>query len=268
MENPTENGAQPAEAHPEDLRISQDEVDGNYSKYEVTSPEEVLLILRGLMKNGARVTGYLNDTLDFLLTSLLGIDVEGSKLTLSLDSSKVLNRRAQLCSKLVCISNQGKIKIQFVLDGVNLVRFGEGTAFQGAIPATLIRLQRRDYYRLSIPKGTPLLCVIPLLQTDGSTVNVEAGIVNISGRGLTLVIPPEGIEFEVGKEFPNCLIELPAGERIVTTMQVRSIYYANLSGGRAVKRSGCQFMKLPGPMQTLLLRYINKVESERLAGKI
>lgn len=268
MENPTENGTLPPEQHIQDLRISAEEVDGNYSKYEVNSPEEILLILRGLLKNGARITAYLNDSLDFLLSSLLGVDAESNKLTLSLDSSKALNRRAQLCSKLVCISSQGKIKIQFVLEGVNLVRFGEGTAFQGNLPDNLIRLQRRDYYRLSIPKGNPLLCVIPVPQADGSTLNIEAGIVNISGRGLTLAVPPEGVEFTLNKEFPNCLIELPSGDRIVTTMQVRSIYFANLSGGRAVKRSGCQFMKLPGPMQTVLLRYINKVESERLAGKI
>ncbi|MFA7268569.1 MAG: flagellar brake protein [Sterolibacterium sp.] len=269
MENhPTENGKLAPENNPQDLRISLQEVDGNYSKYEVTSQDEMILILRGLLKNGASITAYLNDSLDFLLTSLLGIDDENNHLTLALDSSKALNRRAQLCSKLICVSNQGKIKIQFVLDGVNLVRFGEGTAFQGAIPATLIRLQRRDYYRLSVPKGNPLICLIPVQQTDGSTLNHELNIVNISGRGLTLVVPLEGIDFEVNKEFPNCRIDLPSGEHIIATLQVRSIYSANLSGGRAVKRSGCQFLKLPTPMQTLLLRYINKVESERLAGKI
>lgn len=282
MENPPENGSPPPENGllspesespppentPQDLRISPQEVDGNYRKYEVIAREEVILILRGLLRNGTPVTAYLNDSPDFLLTSLLGVDAENNKLSLALDSNKALNRRAQLCSQLVCLSAQGKIKIQFVLDGVNLVRFGEGNVLQGDIPATLIRLQRRDYYRLTVPKGNPLMCTIPALQADGSTLNYETNIVNISGRGLTLVLPPEGLDFTLNQELPNCSIDLPSGDSIVATLQVCSIYYVNMRGGRTSKRSGCQFLKLPGPKQHLLLRYILKVESERLAGKL
>ncbi|MBI5921314.1 MAG: flagellar brake protein [Betaproteobacteria bacterium] len=268
MEKPIQDGMPEPDNVPQDLRISTQEVDGNYAKFEVTSEEEILIILRGLLRNGTRVTAYLNDSLDFLMTSLLAIDAESNKLTLALDSSKHLNRRAQLCSKLICISSQGKIKLQFELDGVDLVKFGEGTAFQGDIPASIIRLQRRDYYRLMVPKGSPLKCIIPVLQPDGRTVHHEANIVNISGRGLTMDVPHEGVELELDQEFPNCRIDLPGGEHIDTTLQIRSIYFSNLSGGRAVKRSGCQFLKMPTPVQKQLLRYILKVESERLAGKI
>jgi len=32
-----------------------------------------------------------------------------------------------------------------------------------------------------------------------------------------------------------------------------------------VRRAGCEFMNLPGPMQTLIQRYIIKIERERKA---
>ena len=268
MENPPESGTPPPENKPQDLRISLQEVNGNYSKYEVTANEEVLVMLRGLQKNGASITAYLNDGQDFLLTSLLAVDDANGKLLLALDRNRALNRRAQFCSKLVCLSAQGKIKMQFVLDGVSLVRFGEGNAFQGNLPVSLIRLQRRDYYRLTVPKGKPLICTIPVPQADGSLREYEANILNISGRGLTLTVPPEDIDFAIDQEFPACRIELPSGDKIVTTLQIRSIYLSNLSGGRTSKRAGCQFLKLPSQMQKLLLHYILKVESERLAAKL
>ena len=85
---------------------------------------------------------------------------------------------------------------------------------------------------------------------------------------LTLTVPPEDIDFTIGQEFPACRIELPSGDKIVTTLQIRSIYLSNLSGGRTSKRAGCQFLKLPSQMQKLLLHYILKVESERLAAKL
>ena len=265
---PPEDGSLPPEKTPRDLRISPLDVDGNFRKFEVTSREELLIVLRGLLRNGTPITAYLDDNPEFLLTTLLGVDDENNKLALALDSNKNLNRRAQLCSKLICLSTQGKIKIQFDLEKISLARFGEGNAFLGVIPDTLIRLQRRDYYRLTVPKGNPLICTIPIQQADGSTLNHEVSIVNISGRGLTLVMPPEGIDFTIDQELPKCSIELPSGDRIVSTLQVRSIYFANLRGGRTSKRAGCQFLKLLGPMQHLLLRYILKVESERLAGKV
>ncbi len=265
---PPEGESLPEEKIPQDLRISPQDVDGNYRKFEGTSKEELILVLRGLLRNGTPITAYLDDSQEFLLTALLGVDEENNKLALALDSNKNLNRRAQLCSKLICLSTQGKIKIQFILERISLARFGEGNAFQGDIPATLIRLQRRDYYRLTVPKGNPLICTIPIPQADGSTLNHELGIVNISGRGLTLLVPPEGIEFTLNQELPKCSIELPAGDKVVATLQVRSIYYVDMRGGRTSKRAGCQFLKLPGPMQHLLLRYILKVESERLASKM
>lgn len=266
MEANTEDDKDPTEQKPIDLRIAPDEVDGNYGKFEVQAQEEIVFILRGLMKNGARITAYLDDSDDFLLTSLLRVDQDSNSLMLALDSSKYLNRRAQLSGKLVCISNQGKIKIQFVLTGVSLVKLDEVNAFRAEIPQALIRLQRRDYFRLTIPKGKPLVCKIPVKQEDGKTVEFNANIVNISGRGLTVIVP-EGLEFAVNQEFPNCRIDLPEGGTVVTTMQVRSVYDVNLAGGRIIQRSGCQFVKLPNPVQHLILKYILKVESERLGQK-
>lgn len=265
---PPVDGSSPPENNSQDLRISPQDVDGNFRKFEVTTSDDVLTILRGLQRNGTPITAYLDDTQEFLLTALLGIDPENGKLSLALDSNKNLNRRAQLCSKLICLSTHGKIKIQFILEGISLARFGEGNALQGNLPATLIRLQRRDFYRLTIPKGKPLFCAIPLLQPDGSTRIHDANIVNISGRGLTLVLPPEGIELALNQELPNCSIDLPSGGKVVAALQIRSIYYVDMRGGRVSKRAGCQFLKLPAPMQHLLLRYINKVESENLAGKM
>ena len=249
-----------------DLRISPDEVEGDLSKYEVGAKEEVVFILRGLMKNGARITAYLDDSDDFLLSSILKIDEESNSLLIALDSSKFLNRRAQLAGKVVCITKQGKIKIQFTLDALNLVKLDDVNAFRAEIPELLIRLQRRDYFRLTIPKGNPLKCIIPVKREDGKVLEHSANIVNISGRGLTVIVP-EGMEFVVSNEFPNCRIDLPEGATVVATMQVRSVYDVTLTGGRIIQRAGCQFIKLANPLQTLILRYILKVESERLGGK-
>jgi len=266
MEVKPDSATEPEDQKPVDLRIGSDEVDGNYSKFEVQAAEEVVFILRGLMKNGARITAYLDDSDDFILTSLLKIDAESNSLMLALDSSKFLNRKTQLAGKLVCITNQGKIKIQFIVGGISLVKLDDVNAFRVGIPEALIRLQRRDYFRLTVPKGKPLMCVIPVKPENGKTVEYSANIVNISGRGLTAIVP-EGLEFAVNQEFPNCRIDLPDGGTVVTLLQVRSVYDVTLAGGRIIQRAGCQFVKMQNAVQHLILKYILKVESERLGAK-
>lgn len=52
---------------------------------------------------------------------------------------------------------------------------------------------------------------------------------------------------------------------LIATLQVRSVFEVTLRTGAQVTRAGCQFLNLPGPMLTLVQRYIIKVERERKA---
>jgi c-di-GMP-binding flagellar brake protein YcgR len=77
--------------------------------------------------------------------------------------------------------------------------------------------------------------------------------------------PPEGIEFETDHLFDNCRIDLPDVGTITATLRVRSVFEFTLRSGVRSKRAGCQFIDLPGPMMTLIQRYIIRVERERKA---
>jgi c-di-GMP-binding flagellar brake protein YcgR len=46
---------------------------------------------------------------------------------------------------------------------------------------------------------------------------------------------------------------------------VRSVFEMTTRSGSKSQRAGCEFVKLPGPMLTLIQRYIIKVERERKA---
>jgi c-di-GMP-binding flagellar brake protein YcgR len=43
------------------------------------------------------------------------------------------------------------------------------------------------------------------------------------------------------------------------------VFEITLRSGARIKRAGCEFVKLPGQMSTLVQRYIIKVERERKA---
>lgn len=237
----------------------------DYSKYLLHSKKEILLILRAMRDKGALITVYFNQGNDFLLTSLLHVAADGSSMLLDPGSNAEMNRKALESKKLMFIATHEKVKIQFGIPHLVQTEYEGREAFRAAVPDELLRLQRREFFRLTAPIAHPLLCTIPVKLADGTNTTIETTVMDISGGGLAVMAPPEGIEFETDHLFENCRIELPEVGMVQATLRVRSVFEFTLRSGAKIKRSGCQFVDLPGHMMTLIQRYIIRVERERKA---
>jgi len=55
---------------------------------------------------------------------------------------------------------------------------------------------------------------------------------------------------------------------IVATMEIRNVFEVTLRNGLKSKRAGCQFINLSANMQSMIQRYIIKVERERRAMEL
>jgi c-di-GMP-binding flagellar brake protein YcgR len=235
----------------------------DYSEYLLHDKSEILFVLRGLLASTDRITVYFNEGRDFFLTAIIAVENDG--ITLDYGSTQEINDKAINAEKLFCITQHDKVRIQFLLRGLKEIDFQGRPAFRAALPESVLRLQRREYYRLTTPIINPLKCQIPVTLADGSASTVAVNIVDISGGGVAIIIPPPDVPFEADMRFPNCRIELPEVGTLVVTLQVRSVFDVTLRSGAHLRRAGCQFVKLPGPMLTLVQRYIIKVERERKA---
>ena len=263
MDDPTEDEGGAAASPKMPLEAAED-----YSKHEIHEKNEILLILRALRESGSLITIYFNQGNDFLLTSLLEIAEDGSTLVLDVGSNSEMNRRALLADKLICITSHRSVKVRFTLDGLDPVKYEERKAFLGNVPPTLARLQMRDHYRLTTQRADPLICHVPVKKPDGSTANLDAVIMDISGGGLALILPNDDVSFEIGMEFPGCNFTLPGVGDIVTTLRVLKLFDETMANGRVRKRAGCKFFKLPTTMTTLIQRYIIKMEAERRSREL
>lgn len=235
----------------------------DYGKYLLHGRKEILFILRAMRDKGALLTVYFNQGRDFLLTGLLAVD-DGAML-IDPGSDAEMNRKALASDKLFFVATHDKVKIQFSVSGLKPVAYEGGEAYRAPLPTEMLRLQRREFYRLTTPIAHPLRCVIPLKLADGSQTRVETMVIDISGGGLAVMAPPEGVEFETDHLFENCRIDLPDVGTIMATLRVRSVFEFTLRNGARSKRAGCQFVDLPGPMMTLIQRYIIRIERERKA---
>lgn len=234
-----------------------------YDKFMLRTPTEIQSVLRALRDRAAQITDFFNEGSDLLLTMLVAVGKDHLILDFGADSET--NHRAVEAAKHFCVTTLDKVRIQFVLSGLRLVDQDGRPAFRAALPDELLRLQRREFYRLSTPAARPLKCLMPLPLPQGGLHLHEANVYDISGGGMGLSVPPAEIPFESGREYPNCRIDLPEVGMVTCTIKLCSLFDVALKNGATGKRAGCEFVQLSGPMMTLVQRYIIKVERERKA---
>ena len=233
-----------------------------FSKYLLSSKSEMFAVFHGMVEQISQVTMFFNEGMDMVLTSIVSYNDNG--IILEYGASPETNRKALEAKKLFCVAQLDKVKIQFILRGVQRVETKDGPAFFAALPENVLRLQRREYYRLATPVARPLKCVVTFPAVNGESRVLEAHIGDISGGGLGLISIPLDISLETGLEL-GCRMELPEVGVVNGRMVVRSTFESVTRSGIRSQRAGCEFVKLPGSMLTLIQRYIIKIERERKA---
>ena len=151
--------------------------------------------------------------------------------------------------------------MQFTTDRVAAVSFEGRLAFRLPLPDTIMKLQRREYYRLATPVVHPLKCEIA--GPDGK--RFELALADISLGGVCLVGQPAGFSFEPGMALEDCRIDLPEIGAIRAGLCVRNSYVVTLKNGVTSHRTGCEFVKLGSQQEAMVQRYIIRLERERRA---
>ena len=234
-----------------------------FSQYLLRTKSEMFTVFRGLAEHVSQVTMIFNEGRDMVLTSLMSYGDDG--LVFEFGASAEMNRKALKADKLFCDCQLEKVKIQFILRGVDQVEIDGRPSFRAALPDSILRLQRRENYRLVTPITRPLNCKLRFVAADGSSRLIEAHVADISGGGVCLVGLPLNLALETDMELPGCEIELPEVGSLTATLRLRWLTETVTRSGARAQRAACEFVDLPGPMARLIQRYIIKTERERKA---
>lgn len=240
--------------------IAWDADQSEYARYLIRSPQEIAQVLRAVAKGRELVTVYFDHGQRFFISSILGVEPREGVLHLDWGADEETNRRALAATHLVCVTSQDKVKVQFALDGLERVEIGGQPAFRARLPRALLKLQRREYYRLVVPLRSPLTCLVPLA---GGSLDAQVSDISVGGVGLGNLPPGAGLV--VGERYPGCRIDLPGEGTLLATLEVRSLQDVSLKSGGLVKRAGCRFLDIPPAQQAMIQRYIIRIDRERLA---
>ncbi|HEY4372989.1 MAG TPA: flagellar brake protein [Burkholderiales bacterium] len=228
-------------------------------QYFTYSRREIINVIEETIASRGMVTVYFNQGEEHFVTNLLQLNPEFEELVFDAAPLALTNELITESRRTTFVSFLERIKIQFHTQRVEATFFEGKPALRTRLPESLMRLQRRNFFRVPAPIAKPLQCHIPL--TGGSTL--QFSVRDLSVGGLGMIAGPASGEFKAGMVFHNCRIDLPGHGDVTVSLEVRN----DQGGGPAglSQRYGCQFLNLSGPVVSLIQRYINQLERSHRA---
>lgn len=240
--------------------------DGEDSQFTIRSKREIQSILKGIARENTRAALYYDEGDNFILTTVLELDEHG--MWLEVGPIATSNQRILHSDKIIFISSYHQAKVQFVAHRIEHAVLDNSAAFYIPLPDSLLRIQRREYFRLTTPVSNPLRCIIPISppvamdELNSPVSRREVTIMDISGGGIALVCETHETALLPGKIYESCRIQLPGIGTITATVKVKNSFEITLHNGLRSKRAGCEFTHLSGEAATLLQRYVVQLQSE------
>ncbi len=245
-----------------DTLIKTEPVPLDPARYMIHSRLEIVSILGALHNSGSMITAYFGPDNDFILTAIAAVNAGENEMVMDCGADTAANQRALQAGKMTFVAAHERIKIEFSSTSLRSVRYKGRDAFCVPLPGALLRLQRREYFRIATPLTRPLKCV---LGAQGASARVpdEVTIVDISCGGIAIIDSSESERFEVGACFQGCRVDMPELGPVSADILVRSTFMVTLKNGAKHKHAGCEFVGMPESERAKIQRYINKMERER-----
>lgn len=236
--------------------------DALLARYTLHSRADILFQLRAIQKRKLLVNLDLLNSRQIVVTSVLAVNE--TRNTLILDSARgdALNQELMSGKGAEFIAQLDGISISFATGPVTWCKYEGLPALRIALPTSLVRLQRREHFRVPMPIANPVKCIVPLA-ADGDPDPIATHLVDIGCGGVAIAETSGRLGPETGRILPDCRLLLPESDTIVTSLEVRNSAQIRLPNGTFQTRLGCQFVDLPKDMAAKLQRFVMDIERAR-----
>jgi flagellar brake protein len=236
----------------------------NWHDYEVDSRREIVALLRQICDKNQLIRMLVHGEADVAITSILAVDADHGTMILDRSINREQNERIVAARRVNCETSLDKIRILFAAEGLRDASYDGRPALEADIPSSLIRLQRREYYRMPTPVSNPVRVVVPLPPELGGGVS-NFPLADISCGGIAILDNKLQLGNTIGQVYTNCRIELPEVGPVTTSLQIRNSLDMTLLNNKTNRRLGCEFIDISRGNLANVQRYITRLERERNA---
>jgi c-di-GMP-binding flagellar brake protein YcgR len=233
----------------------------DHERYQVRSKLEIVALLRAVADAHIAVTVYFNQGADFIVTNVLDVNPEFEELILDLGADEATNRRLLKATRMTVVTFLDHIRLQFQAQRAEQTFHEQLPALRIRVPDSLLRLQRRNHFRIRTPVTKPIAASFP--DPADRRRRVSLRIFDLSCGGVALVAGEGEIALEPGMMLADCRIDLPEVGVLNTVLEVRNAVKHEEGARMNLRRYGCQFVGLAPAFTSAVQRYITRTERER-----
>ena len=232
--------------------------DDEIERCTLTSPHEIAFLIKGLVKRGDRISVVFQEGRQSFLTILLDVSPREGLFYFDIGGSNEINQaflKAESCTFTTMVDG---VRIQFSAKGCREAKLDGERAFAAPIPARLLRLQRRQLFRLQLPSIKPFTCRVRRGTPDENLLPLHD--ISVGGIGI---LTPNALKYVQLEKLENCWLDLRESGMIHCTLEVRYVITMESRTGKPLWHMGCKFIDLPPADETLIQRFMAKLEAEQ-----
>jgi len=237
--------------------------------FVVKNIKEILLIINELFTQKIAIRVAFNQGRDDYLTHIINIDVENNLIYLDMGIDDAFNKRLLASPEILLLKDSG-IRIKWKSVQHSSITLLDGNALKIEIPRELIRLQRRELFRLATPISKPIPCEIPIPNAFNSNMKdiLQLNLVDVSLGGIGVIVP-KGLHpsLVVGSVFENCKIIFPEVGQTNLNLEVRNILPLNAENHGQKYRVGLHFINPSRSTEAIIHKYTFNLERAILKAK-
>lgn len=228
-------------------------------RFYITGRTAIPFTLAGFAENKESFSVQFSGGHEHFLTVLLAVQAEDDWLIIDCSGSVEINRRFPESRRNVFVARPGGIHVQFTTGQAREIDFQGARAFAVPLPRFIVRLQRREVFRIETPLARPLQ--FHARPPGGRWLTAPVHDLSIAGVGLSTggdnTLPQ-------GTTIPDCRFALPGGRHdIFVQAVVRHVTALELRAGVTQWRVGLQFSDLRRADDRQIQRYVAQVEHRR-----
>lgn len=232
--------------------------DEEIERCTLTNPHEIVFQIKSLIKRGDRVSVVFQEGRQSFLTILLDISARDGLFYFDIGGSKEINQaflKAESCTFATFVEG---VRIQFSAKHCRETRLRGELLFAAPIPKKMLRLQRRETFRLQLPSTKPFTCRVRRGTSREEALPLHD--ISVGGIGILSTTPMDYAQLEI---LDNCWLDLRESGMIRCTLEVRYVATMESRTGKPVWHMGCKFVNLPPADETTIQRFMARIEAER-----
>lgn len=229
-----------------------------WTPFRVPNADACVALLREL-RDGSVPLSVSSPCGASLRTAIWAMDTTQKRLNFSVEESDPRLQQLVQSDEAVAVAYLARVKLQFELSHMILVRGQHASTLQADMPSEIYRFQRRGAFRVRAPqRHSPSARLRHPAIPD---MELSLRLLDVSVGGCALWLPDDVPLLQAGTLFGEVQVELDAETRFSTGLLVQHV--STIGPGEQGLRLGCAWAALDGMSGRILQRWIDMAQKRR-----